>query len=143
MRTEQFHEDLAREEEATGPSNRKFGLTMAVIFGLLAVWTLYRWSPWAALWGALSALMVALALWQPDALAGLNKVWLRFGLLLHRIVNPIVMAFLFYVTILPIGLLLRLFGKDVLRLKWDRSAGSYWLKRSDQRPLPESMRQQF
>ena len=143
MRTDGFHEDLTREEETTGPSNRKFGLTMAVIAGLLAAWTLYRWSAWAALWGALSALMVVLALWRPDALAMPNRAWLRFGLLLHRIVNPVVMAFLFYVTILPIGLLLRLFGKDVLRLQWDRKAGSYWIKRADQRPLTESMRQQF
>jgi hypothetical protein len=50
---------------------------------------------------------------------------------------------LFYATILPIGLVLRMFGKDVLHLKWDAKAGSYWLKRSDQRPLSESMRQQF
>jgi hypothetical protein len=46
-------------------------------------------------------------------------------------------------TMLPIGLLLRLFGKDVLRLKWDRKAGSYWIKRADRRPLSQSMRQQF
>ena len=143
MRTGQLHEDLAREDETAGPSNRKFGLTIAVIFGLLGALEVYHWSPWAALWAALSALMVSAALWRPDALTGLNKVWLRFGLLLHHVVNPIVMAFLFYATILPIGLLLRLFGKDVLHLKWDQKAGSYWIKRADQRPLPESMRQQF
>jgi hypothetical protein len=91
----------------------------------------------------LGALMAGLALWRPDALTSLNRLWLRFGLLLHRIVSPVVMVFLFYVTMLPIGLLLRLFGKDVLRLKWDRKAGSYWIKRADRRPLSQSMRQQF
>jgi hypothetical protein len=137
------HEDLAREDVATGPSNRKFGLTIAVVFAIVAALELYRWSPWVLLWAALGALMAALALWWPDALAGLNKLWLRFGLLLHRIVSPVIMAFLFYVTMLPIGLILRLFGKDVLHLKWDRKANSYWMKRADQRPQTESMRQQF
>ena len=137
------HEDLAREDVTAGPSNRAFGLTMAVISGLLAAWALYRWSPWAVLWAGLSGLLVALALWRPDALATPNRAWLRFGLLLHRVVNPVVMAFLFYVTILPIGLILRLVGKDVLHLRWDRKAGSYWIKRADQRPLSKSMRQQF
>jgi hypothetical protein len=143
MPTAQLHEDLARAEETTGPSNRKFGLTIAVVFALLTALALYRWSPWAVLWAALGALMAAAALWRPDALSGLNRAWLRFGLVLHRIVNPVVMAFLFYVTILPIGLILRLFGKDILHLRWDEKAGSYWIKRADPRPLSESMRQQF
>jgi hypothetical protein len=72
-----------------------------------------------------------------------NQLWLKFGLLLHRIVNPIIMAILFYGTILPIGLLMRALGKDPLRLKRDKNATSYWLTRSDERPPSEAMRQQF
>ena len=63
--------------------------------------------------------------------------------MLHRIVNPIIMVFLFFVVIAPIGLLMRALGKDPLRLKFDKTARSYWIARTDDRPLPEAMRQQF
>ena len=68
---------------------------------------------------------------------------MKLGLLLHRIVSPVIMALLFYGTILPIGLLMRLTGKDPLRRKLDKNAASYWLPRSDARPPSEAMRQQF
>ena len=72
-----------------------------------------------------------------------NRIWLKLGLVLHRIVNPVIMAILFYGTLLPIGLLMRLLGKDPLRLRLDKKAVSYWLTRSDERPPSEAMRQQF
>ena len=68
---------------------------------------------------------------------------MKLGLLLYRVVNPVVMVILFFVTILPIALVMRAVGKDFLRLKWDRAAKSYWLPRSDDRPISESMKQQF
>jgi hypothetical protein len=138
-----LHEDLHREEEVIGPSDRKFGLTIGIILALIAVWKAWQGSHWAYAWGAPALFLIIFALWRPAVLAPLNRAWLRLGLVLYRVVNPVVMAILFYLTILPIGLLMRALGKDLLRLKRDSRAKSYWLPRSDERPISESMRQQF
>lgn len=143
MKTDALHEDLAREDLVVGPSNRSFGLTFAAVFALLALWKLWHWSAWSALWGAAAFVLLALSLWLPDALALPNKAWLKLGLLLYRVVNPVVMVILFFGTILPIALIMRAVGKDLLRLKWDKAAESYWLPRHDDRPMAESIKQQF
>ena len=64
-------------------------------------------------------------------------------MLLHIVVNPLVMGFLFFVTVTPTALVMRLFGKDPLRLRLDKSADSYWIERTPPGPAPETMRQQF
>jgi hypothetical protein len=80
-------------------------------------------------------------LW-PSSLRPLNRLWMKLGLLLHRIVNPIVMGLLFYGTIWPTGLVMRMRGRDLLRLKRDPSAASYWIARVPG-PAPETMKDQF
>ena len=143
MATGTLHEDLRRDDVTTGPSNRKFGLTLGTILALIAVVKGFERSPWGAIWGALALLLIGSALSRPSLLSTPNQIWLKLGLLLHRIVNPVIMAVLFYGTFLPIGLLMRLLGKDPLRLKLDKTAASYWLPRADERPQSEAMRQQF
>jgi hypothetical protein len=66
----------------------------------------------------------------PRLLGPLNRLWLKFGLLLYKVMNPLVLGLLFFVTITPIGLVMRAFGKDFLRLRMDRSAKSYWIERA-------------
>jgi len=73
----------------------------------------------------------------------LNRLWLRFGLLLHAVMNPLIMGLLFYGTVMPIGLLMRLFGKDPLNLKRDAQASSYWIMRTPPGPAPDTMSNQF
>ena len=73
MRTDTLHENLAREDDVVGSSNRSFGLTFAAVFALLALWKLFYWSWWSALWGALALVLLALSLWRPDTLALPNK----------------------------------------------------------------------
>jgi Saxitoxin biosynthesis operon protein SxtJ len=138
-----LHEDLRREDHTTGPSDRKFGLTLGGILALIAIIKLIERSPWGVVWGALAVALIGSALLRPSLLTIPNRLWLKLGLLLHRIVNPVIMAVLFFGTILPIGLLMRACGKDPLRLKLDRTAATYWLPRADQRPQSEAMRQQF
>ena len=70
-------------------------------------------------------------------------LWLKFGLLLHKIVNPVIMALLFYGTVLPTGLIARAMGKDLLRLKREPDAESYWIVRTPAGPAPETMKDQF
>jgi hypothetical protein len=141
--TQSSHEVFVRDEKIVTGSDRSFGLVMTV--ALAAVTALNAWHsgklwPWT---GGLAALFVAAALLRPSVLHPLNLVWLRFGLLLHKVVNPVVMALLFYGTVLPTGLIMRLMGKDLLRLKRQPDADSYWIVRRPPGPSPETMRDQF
>jgi hypothetical protein len=138
-----LHEDLRREDATAAPSERKFGLTLGVVFALIALIKVIERSPWSVVWGALAAVLIGCALLRPRLLSAPNRLWLKLGLLMHWIVNPIIMAILFYGTILPVGLLMRALGKDPLRLRLDKTATSYWLPRSDERSPSEAMRQQF
>ena len=116
--TQTTHENYSREETAVAGSDRAFGL---VICGALLVVSGFRQVRLAFRQRDVAALG------YPAALSGLNRLWHKFGLLLHKIVSPIVMALLFYGTVLPTGLIMRVLGKDVLRLERQPGAGSYWI----------------
>ena len=88
-------------------------------------------------------LFVAVSIAMPRVLAPLNRLWTGLGSLMHRVVNPIVMGVLFFITVTPMGLLMRAFGRDPLRLKLEREAISYWIPRHPTGPSPESMKNQF
>ena len=143
MKRNEGHESFARDEEIQGSSDRQFGLVFAVVFALVAGWPLLSGRPvrWWSL--ALAAVFLGLALTRPAVLAPLNRVWLRFGLLLHAVVSPIVLGLVFFTTVTPIGLALRLLGKDPLRLRFDRAASTYWIDRRPPGPSPDTMPRQF
>jgi predicted membrane metal-binding protein len=143
MATSQLHEDYSREEEVKAGSDRGFGLVFAGFFGIVSAISLWRsGSTWH--WALpVAAAFLAVALVYPSILAPLNKLWLKFGLLLYKVMNPIVLGLLFFVTIMPIGLLMRAFGKDFLRLKRDPNARTYWIDRTPPGPPPQSMKNQF
>jgi hypothetical protein len=125
------------------PSNRKFGLMFAAVFlilGLAPLLILGRFTAWP--WIASGVFLLA-ALAAPKLLAPLNRLWMKFGLLLHHIVSPIVLALMFFGVIMPIGLLMRLLGKRPIPTGFDRQAGSYWIARTPPGPEPESLRNQF
>ena len=90
-----------------------------------------------------SGVFLLLGLVAPRLLHPLNVVWMKFAVLLNRIVSPIVMGLLFFFTITPMAILLRAMGKDLLRLKMDKDAKSYWIDRDPPGPPPESMSNQF
>ncbi len=137
------HEDFSRKEKINVSTERSFGLVMAVFFLIVALWPLITDRPirWWAM--AVSAGFAFLALLWPVALAPLNKLWARVGIFLNQVVSPIVLGLLFYVTVTPIALLMRLLGKDPLRLRRDPKAASYWIERTPPGPTPESMKNQF
>jgi hypothetical protein len=76
----------------------------------------------------------------PKALSAPNKLWFKLGMALGAFVAPVVMTFVYFTTVVPIGLLMRLMGKDLLRQKLDKNAKSYWIERSQS---IGSMRDQF
>ena len=137
------HESYERQEDVQGGSNRSFGLVFAVFFAIVGLVPLISGRGvrgWAL---GVAALFLALALIYPALLAPLARLWMKFGLLLHRIVSPIALGIMFFLVITPMGLLMRLFGKDPLRLRFDRSADSYWIPRDPPGPSPESFKDQF
>ena len=137
------HERLSEDQVVKGSSDRSFGLVFAAVFTLIGLWPLLsedgvRW------WSLAIALMFAApAIARPSALAPLNRLWTRFGLLLNRIVSPLVMGLLFYLIITPFALIMRAAGKDLLRLRFDPGAESYWIEREPPGPAPESIKNQF
>ena len=137
------HEDFSRQEGVKPSSDRSFGLIVATFFLIITFWPLIHAEPirWWAL--GVAGVFAALALLWTAALAPLNKSWTKLGVLLYRIVSPVVMAFLFYVIVTPMGLLMRMLGKDTLRLRRDPGAASYWIHRTPPGPAPESMKNQF
>ena len=137
------HESYERQEDVQGGSNRSFGLVFTVFFAIVGLLPLIGGRGvrgWAL---GLGALFLAVALLHPAVLAPLARLWMKFGLLLHRIVSPIALGVMFFLVITPMGLLMRLFGKDPLRLRFDRSADSYWIPRDPPGPSPESFKDQF
>jgi hypothetical protein len=132
-----------QDEIVAGPSDRNFGFTMAAVLALIGGFGLYKGSSHAPLWLCISAIFAGLTLWRPQSLNVANRAWLKLGLLMYRVVNPVIMAVLFFGAMMPIGLLMRLFGKDFLKLERDRSLPTYWLPRADPRSPSEAMRQQF
>jgi hypothetical protein len=137
------HEFQGRDEAVKSSSNRSFGLVFAAFFALLAALGLWhgtaRWPIWLGLSGA--SLLLALA--APHLLAPFNWVWTRIGLLIHRIVSPLFLMLLFYGCVAPVGLLMRLSGKDPLRLRYEPDAETYWIRRSPPGPAPQSFKDQF
>jgi small-conductance mechanosensitive channel len=124
-------------------SDRGFGIVFAAVFAIAGCWPLIhgnqpRW--WAF---AVAAAFAALALVRPQILRPLNRLWLAFGRLLHRIVSPLMMGAVFFLTVTPTGWLMRLAGKDVLALKRRPDLKSYWIKREPGPPEVESMKNQF
>ncbi len=137
------HEDFSRPEEVHGSSDRSFGLVFAGFFtivGGLSLWRGGHWWPYAFV---LAAAFAGVALARPGLLAPLNRLWMKFGLLLSKIMNPIVLGLLFFITMVPMGLVMRAMGKDLLRLKRDPAARSYWIERAPPGPPPGSMRNQY
>lgn len=124
-------------------SERSFGLVFAVVFALIGLWPLKSGGD-VRLWalGAAVAFLVA-ALAVPRALKPLNIVWFKFGQALHHVMTPLVMGLLFFLTVTPIGLLMRATGKDPMRLKRDPQATTYWITRTPPGPSADSMKTQF
>ena len=126
------------------PSNRKFGLFFGAVF-LLASAYFYFWGNGAVasyVFAALGAVFAAIALLKADLLAPLNRLWMRFGLLLGMIISPIVLGLVFFGLFTPVGLVTRLFGRDELRLRFE-SKRSHWIHRDPASAQENSFKNQF
>ena len=121
-------------------SERGFGIVFAIVFALIGLYPLWNGDP-VRLWAMIIAVaFLALALIAPRTLALPNRLWFRLGMALGAVVAPIVMFVVYAIAVVPVGLIMRLLGKDLLRQRLDQNAKSYWIDR--ERPVG-SMKDQF
>jgi len=139
----QMHERFSREDELRPSSDRTFGLVLGAVFTLIGLAPLWRGAP--PRWGSLAAAaaLLAAARFAPRILAPLNRLWFKLGRVLHTVLNPAVMALLFFTTVTPIALVMRAMGHDPLRLRLDPGAPTYWNDRRPPGPEPGTMPRQF
>jgi hypothetical protein len=121
-------------------SNRNFGLVFFFIFLVVSIWPLtHNESP--RIWSAIISLaFLILVLTRSKLLTPLNRLWAKFGIILGSIIAPIVMGVVFFLVITPIGLVMKIIGKDLLSIKYDKKKETYWVKRD--KPT-STMKQQF
>ena len=139
-----MHEHTPRHtSQLQSSSDRSFGFVFAAVFLIVALYPLLH-AGGIRIWAAIvSGLFLLLAALVPTILAPANRAWTKFGLLLHNIVSPLALGILFFLVVTPPGLLMRLFGKDPLRLRFDPAATSYWIKRDPPGPAADSLNNQF
>jgi len=136
-------ESSQSHSEITVGSERGFGFVFSAAFAILSFYPLLHDRPpiYALLGVAAGFLLVALFI--PRILRPLNILWFKFGMLLAKIIQPIVMAAIFYLVVTPIGLIMRAFGKDLLRQKMSKDSQTYWQDRSAESDRMGSMKDQF
>jgi hypothetical protein len=137
------HEELSRKHAVRGSSDRSFGVVFSVFFafvGLAPMWKHHPRRPWAL---GLAGVFLVVAILRPVWLHPLNQGWIKLGLLLGRVVNPVVMGLLFFIVVTPTALIFRLLHKDPLRLSLNPTDRSYWIERHPPGPSQETMANQF
>ena len=110
-------------------SNRSFGIVFFVVFLLIALYPL-TYGGEIRLWSLIiSLIFLLLGLLNSKILAPLNKIWFKFGIFLGKILSPIIMGIIFFLVVTPTGLIMRLLGKDILNLKYNKNK-SYWIEKN-------------
>jgi hypothetical protein len=130
-------------KRAQGSTDRGFGLMLALAFTLLGLWFVRAGGQIRVLPLVTGSVLFAVALLRPGLLRPLNRAWTKLGTVMGRAVNPVVTSALFFLVITPAGVILRLLGKDPLRLRTAPSASTYWIESDPQRSPSDTMPKQF
>lgn len=124
-------------------SSRSFGLLLAAAFLIVAGLSYWAHGRAYLYWGMSAAAILAISLVMPRVLSPLKRLWLKLGKLLHVIVSPLILSAVYLLVFIPVGAIIRLFGKDLLAMKRDPAATSYWIERAPGGLTPESLKDQF
>ena len=109
-------------------SNRSFGIVFFIVFLFIALYPLIH-DKEIRIWSVIiSLIFLVLGLFNSKILTPLNKLWFKFGIFLGKIISPIIMGIIFFLVVTPIGLLMRLLGKDLINLKYNNNK-SYWIEK--------------
>ncbi len=120
-------------------SNRSFGIVFFVVFFLIGAWPILKEGElryWSII---VSLIFLILGLFKSKLLTPLNKLWYKFGILLGNFIAPIIMGFVYFLVVTPIGILMRLLGKDLINLKLNKKK-TYWIEKKE---IKTSMKNQF
>jgi len=129
-----------KKKEIKISSNKSFGIVFFVIFLVVALWPLINEGE-IRIWSiVISIIFLFLGLINSKILTPLNILWFRFGILLGNIFSPIVMGIIYFGVITPIGILMKLIGKDILNLKQNKKSSTYWIKKEK---VISNMKNQF
>jgi hypothetical protein len=137
------HEFWLRTEAVKLPSDRVFGLVFGAVFALLCALSLWHHSANWLIWFFAAMVVLIAALAFPRSLRPFNAAWMKFGILLQALVGPLALGVLFFLCITPIGIFMRLSGRDPLRRRYDADTESYWIIREPPGPYPDFFRNQF
>ena len=124
----------------TESSNRSFGILFFFVFLILSLWPLKNGESLNRYFLSISLIFLFLGLVKSKLLTPLNKAWIKFGEILGLVIAPIVMALVYFVILTPVSLLVRLFGKDLIGMKFNKRINSYWIER---KKGLNSMKKQF
>ena len=117
------------EQKIKTSSNKSFGIVFFIVFLIIALYPLIKDGD-LRLWSLIvSLIFLILGLINSTILTPLNRLWFKFGIFLGKIVSPIILGIIFFLVVTPTGVLLRLFGKDVINLKYNKN-NSYWIKKT-------------
>ena len=127
------------KEKIKLPSNRNFGIVFFIVFLIIALWPLLKQND-IRIWSLIiSSIFLILGLINSKLLLPLNKIWFKFGILLGNIIAPVIMGFVFFLVVTPTGLIMKLLGKDLLKLKKNKNS-TYWLNKDN---TSSSLKNQF
>jgi len=123
--------ELISHNKIKKPTPKSFGIVFSIVFLLISLYPLIN-SEGVRLWSIIiSAFLLIIAFGAPKLLNVFNDIWFRFGILLGSIIAPIFMALIYFFTIVPTGVIMRLLGKDLLQKKLDKNVKSYWITRDE------------
>ena len=120
-------------------SNKSFGIVFFVFFLIISVYPIFKNGDLRVWSLVLSVIFLVLGLLNSSILSPLNKLWFKFGIFLGKIISPLIMGIIFFIVVTPIGLFMRLIGKDLLNLKFNNKK-TYWIDIKDQK---SDMKNQF
>ncbi len=111
-------------------NNRSFGILFFLVFFIIGLWPLLSSKAPTLVFIIIAIVFLILGLTNSQFLTPINKLWVKFGELLGRIIAPIVMFIIYSIILTPLSLLIRISGKDLLKLKYLKKTNSYWIKRN-------------
>ncbi len=138
-----FIKDIMKNQKIDLPENKKFGFFFSFIFLLVCIYFYFTANQSLAyIFLSLSFVFLSVSLSKPQILKPLNKLWFQFGMLLSRIISPIVLGIIFFIILSPVAILTRAFGRDILKLKKGND-NSYWRQRLKSNFEKQSFTNQF
>ena len=129
-----------KNKEIKLPSNKSFGIVFFIVFFIIALWPLKSGSDIRIVPLLISLIFLILGTFNSNLLKPLNFIWMKFGLMLGKFMNPIIMGLIYYLTVVPTGLILKILNKNLLNIKKKNDQKSYWIKKEKSQ---STMKNQF